>query len=112
MACGDFVVPRWEKTCACCGSKILFERTPINKQTRYRRIIFVLHDDVRELETFASFCPECAEHEWTEEWLARLERQCHAMWMIERSVVRQDWNPLAIRFVRAEPDVRTLSEVG
>ena len=111
MACGDFMVPRWGLTCACCGLKIWFEDTPLHEQTRYKRVTFILSDATRELETFVSFCPDCAAHEWTVEWLARLERQSHAMWMMERALLRNDWNPLAIQFLRAEPE-RELSEVG
>ena len=107
MACGEFIVPRTMGTCACCGVAILFPQTE-----GYRRVHFVIHDGMVEQPTFASFCPVCAEHEWTQDKLASLERQSHAMWMLERPTLNSLWNPLTIRFLRSETvPVQTWAEV-
>src|SRR3990172_7218670 len=108
MACGAFTVPRVMGTCACCGTQVLF---PVTHD--YRRVHFIIQNGQgEEQSTWASCCSPCARHAWDAEDLAKLERQSHAMWMLERPVLSSLWNPLEIRFLRPESvPVQTWAEV-
>lgn len=77
MACGEFVIPRIKKTCACCGMVI------VRMQAKeYRRVHFLLQplNAPDPVSTFVSFCTGCASHDWQGPPLRALERQSH--WML------------------------------
>lgn len=58
--------------CSCCKVPILISSTE-----HYRRVHFALNDGT---VTFASFCAECSQHDWTPERVAALDWQTQDGW--------------------------------
>ena len=86
MACGAFAIPRILGTCACCGDRVLSHIT--NTYPDYRRIHFQWNGAA---PSFVSFCPSCAEHEWTPDRLTKLEEQIKAGWRNSPGVLHPEF---------------------
>lgn len=102
----QFRIPRFPGHCASCDAKLI-DTCPAcqthNRDLGYRRITFALSNDT---EGFVSFCPSCAEQEWTPKRLQALSVQCQEGW------VRNGWAEGAeIQFLRPTGRVQSWAEV-
>lgn len=100
--------------CSCCGVQVLKPDEGGTLQEvgpGYRRLHFELSD---KTVTFATFCPDCAAHDWPEERLQLFEDQCQRGWA-SMSVIpfKKGWRPQDISVLGVSPSypVQTWAEV-
>ena len=106
-----FPLPRLALSCAECGTRVLDMngRTVEEQDLGYRRVHFDLSDGT---QAFVSFCPSCAEHEWTDERIDALERQCKWMWKrMQAPGTKAGWSGDHLSFRHANRPVQTWGEV-
>lgn len=66
------------RCCSCCGDQVVIGRIDC---PNYRRVHFRLSGgDPLGNTTFWTFCPDCADHEWTPERLQQINALLQSSW--------------------------------